>query len=213
MIILLLCLLPSLHEAAFPSSFGGCPSPPPPSSIKQQLDPTNLPPSITRVFHSSKDMIDLVVKNGIDLVDSGLWTTPTSAMSIGIVHGQELIWTHGVGTRNASSGDSDVVDENTIYRVGSISKIFAMLSMMKARDQGKLSLDDPIAKHVPEFSVKPPPGASGQVHPRGVTFAQLASHMGGMTRESPCDNQPCVMENKEAWRRIALTQQILPSGR
>ena len=111
--LILLLLLPGLHDAAFPSSFGGCPSPPSPDSITQ-LDPNQLPDSIRRVLTSSKDMIDSVVREGIDLVDSGLYTTPTSSISVGVVHDQQLVWTHGSGLRNSSSTSSVVVDENTI---------------------------------------------------------------------------------------------------
>ena len=146
-------------------------------------------------------------------MDSGLETTPTSAISVGVVYDQKLVWSQGFGKRNVTAPNTvagNQVDENTIYRIGSISKIFAMLAMMKARDKGILSLDDPISKHVPSFSVRPPPHNPTTPGNTGVTFKSLAFHMAGMTRETPCDNQPCQMNDDTAWQRIAQTNQILP---
>jgi CubicO group peptidase (beta-lactamase class C family) len=37
------------------------------------------------------------------------------------------------------------VDTNTIYRVGSITKLITNLMLFQLRDQGKLSLDDPVS--------------------------------------------------------------------
>lgn len=38
-----------------------------------------------------------------------------------------------------------LADENTIYRVGSITKLITNLMLFQLRDQGKLSLDDPVS--------------------------------------------------------------------
>jgi len=37
------------------------------------------------------------------------------------------------------------VDANTIYRVGSITKLITNIMLFQLRDQGKLSLDDPVS--------------------------------------------------------------------
>ena len=192
--------------ANFPTTFGGCPNAP---SIKGiNITSTTIPMSIAKTLKAAEEMIDLVQKRGIDVIDSGLYTTPTSAISVGLVYDQDLIWSKGFGKKNLTDPTSDV-DEETIYRIGSISKILAMLSMMVARDAGKLSLDDPISKHVPAFSVKPPPGSTSSTTERGITFTHLATHMSGLTRESPCVNQKCQMNDATAWQRISQTNQIL----
>jgi CubicO group peptidase (beta-lactamase class C family) len=38
-----------------------------------------------------------------------------------------------------------LADENTIYRVGSVTKLITDLMLFQLRDQGKLSLDDPVS--------------------------------------------------------------------
>jgi CubicO group peptidase (beta-lactamase class C family) len=49
-----------------------------------------------------------------------------------------------------------------------------MLLMMKARDAGLISLDDPITKHMPDFKINTPFPSK-----RGITFHQLATHLAG----------------------------------
>jgi CubicO group peptidase (beta-lactamase class C family) len=97
-------------------------------------------------------------------------------ISAGVVYDQELVWSQGYGH---SVLDGNVpADADTIYRVASISKLFTATMLMQLRDAGKLNLDDPIEKYLPEFKVTSPfPDA------RPITFRQIVSHASGMTRE------------------------------
>ena len=213
----------SLARAAFPSAFGGCPKPPPaPSSAgsRGKISPRDLAAAapVAEAFLRAEAMLKLLTTKGIPKVDSGLFTTPTAALSVGVVFDQELVWSRGYGLRNRTDLKS-FVDADSIFRIGSISKIFAMLSMMYARDKGLLSLDDNVQKHVPEFSVKPTVDMVTQSESI-ITLAQLATHMAGLTRETPCSGQPdggrsgtpvsCDMSDAVAFQRIAETTAIFP---
>jgi CubicO group peptidase (beta-lactamase class C family) len=46
------------------------------------------------------------------------------------------------------------VTEDTLFQIGSISKTFTGTAIMRLVEQGRLSLDDPIRKHLPRFAVK-----------------------------------------------------------
>jgi CubicO group peptidase (beta-lactamase class C family) len=68
------------------------------------------------------------------------------------------------------------VDADTIFHWASITKTFTGIAIMQLRDRGRLSLDDPIVKHVPEF---------GRVHnPYGdiaqVTIRHMMTHSSGL---------------------------------
>ena len=115
---------------------------------------------------------------------------------------------------------SSLVDKDSIFRIGSISKVFTMLSLMILRDRGKLSLDDEISTHVPLFVEPINPWKSAKDKRRGITFRQLATHLSGLSRESPCSGSPdggvpgtCSMSDEEAFRRIGMTQLILEHDR
>jgi CubicO group peptidase (beta-lactamase class C family) len=85
-----------------------------------------------------------------------------------VVRGNEILWT---GARGRVDGQRPTVD--TQYRIGSITKSFVAVLVMRLRDEGRLDLNDPLDKHVPGTSIG------------HLTVAQLLAHTGGLTSESP----------------------------
>src|ERR1700754_1791074 len=85
-----------------------------------------------------------------------------------VVRGQDLLWT---GARGAVNGATPPL--GTQYRIGSITKSFVAVLVMRLRDEGKLDLNDPLDKHVAGTSFG------------HLTVAQLLAHTGGLTSESP----------------------------
>ena len=75
--------------------------------------------------------------------------THTPGMSIAIVHKDGPEWVAGLGKSNVAA-NQDATDE-TLFRIGSTSKAFASLSILKLVNEGKLSLQDPVHKLVPEI--------------------------------------------------------------
>jgi CubicO group peptidase (beta-lactamase class C family) len=79
-----------------------------------------------------------------------------------------------------SWGDADrdprrAVDANTIWHWASITKTFTGIAIMQLRDRGKLSLDDPIVKYVPELRAVH--DSFGPIE--AITIRQLMSHSAG----------------------------------
>ncbi|MGW3507875.1 serine hydrolase domain-containing protein [Streptomyces sp. NPDC000994] len=85
-----------------------------------------------------------------------------------VVRGGRTVW-HGART----SVDGHVPDQNTQYRIGSITKTFTAVLVLRLRDEGLLDLGDPLEKHLPGTGV-------GE-----VTVADLLAHTGGLAAESP----------------------------
>lgn len=72
------------------------------------------------------------------------------------------------------------VTRDTIFRIASMTKPIVGVAMMMLWEQGKWSLDDPVAKHIPEFAglkVSTPNGEVPQTRP--MTMRQLMSHTAG----------------------------------
>ncbi|MCD9197498.1 serine hydrolase domain-containing protein [Aeromicrobium wangtongii] len=92
----------------------------------------------------------------------------------GIVRSGALVWSGAAGTTDARV-DGPVPTADTQYRIGSISKTFVAVEVMRLRDAGLLDLADTIGAHLPEV-------------PFGhVTIAQLLTHTSGMQAETNGD--------------------------
>jgi CubicO group peptidase (beta-lactamase class C family) len=66
-------------------------------------------------------------------------------------------------------------DDHTIYHWASITKTFTAIALMQLRDRGRLSLDDPAARHVPELRLAHNPFGPIET----VTLRHLLSHSAG----------------------------------
>ena len=68
---------------------------------------------------------------------------------LGVIIDGDLAYAKGFGFADLATRAPATAD--TIYRIGSITKTFTSLAVAKLRDEGKLSLDDPAARFVPEL--------------------------------------------------------------
>ena len=103
-------------------------------------------------------------------------------LAVGIVSGKNLIWHGGFGLVDLASGRHP--DADTLFRVASITKTFTSAAILKLRDAGLLSLDDPLEKHLPEISGARANGGSV----RGITLRRMLAHRAGLSTEAPL---PC----------------------
>ncbi|MFI1290740.1 serine hydrolase domain-containing protein [Streptomyces sp. NPDC020792] len=85
-----------------------------------------------------------------------------------VVRDGRTVW-HGART----SVDGHAPDQNTQYRIGSITKTFTAVLVLRLRDEGLLDLGDPLEKHLPGTGV-------GE-----ATVGELMAHTGGLAAESP----------------------------
>lgn len=75
--------------------------------------------------------------------------THTPGVSVAIVRRDGPEWVSAVGLANVTAKQPATAD--TLFRIGSTSKAFASLSILKLADEGKLSLNDPIRKYAPDL--------------------------------------------------------------
>lgn len=98
-----------------------------------------------------------------------------ASLAIGIVRDQTLLLAAGFGCANLERGIPATPD--SVYRVGSVTKLFEATALMQLRDAGRLRLDEAVDRYVPEAWYPGPNGA--RVSP---TWRQLASHTAGLQR-------------------------------
>jgi CubicO group peptidase (beta-lactamase class C family) len=78
-------------------------------------------------------------------------------------------------------GSKAPVDADTVFRIASMTKSFTAMSILKLRDEGKLSLDDPAERYVPEMAGMKYPTSDA---PR-ITIRHLLSHAEGFPEDNP----------------------------
>jgi len=98
------------------------------------------------------------------------------ALSIALVDGQNVVWARGFGIANPA--DSSPATARTVYRVGSVSKLFTDIGVMQLVERGTLDLDAPVSRYVHDFR----PGGTGA---SAINLRQLMSHRAGLVREPP----------------------------
>jgi CubicO group peptidase (beta-lactamase class C family) len=81
--------------------------------------------------------------------------------------------------------------KDTIFRIASMTKIATAVAVLLLEDQGKLSVDDPVEKHLPEFRgqklIQKQEGATTTLgnSPRPITVKDLLTHTSGMRCQPP----------------------------
>ena len=97
-------------------------------------------------------------------------------ISAAVVHDQQVIWAGGSGL--ADRERATAATPSTVYSVCSISKLFTSIAVMQLRDEGKLRLDDPVARHLPWFAVK-------QMYPESgpITIESILTHSAGIQED------------------------------
>ena len=93
------------------------------------------------------------------------------SVAAGLVRHGDLIWSAAVGTLDGRSG-GEAATTQTQYRIGSITKTFVAVEVLRMRDEGLLDLNDALGRHIDDTPF-------GQ-----ITIAQLLSHTSGLQAET-----------------------------
>lgn len=125
------------------------------------------------------------------------------AMSIALVDDQQIVWSHGFGFVDREKKTPATSD--TVYRVGSVSKLFTDLAVMKLVERGVLDLDAPVSKYLADFRPKNP-------FEKPITLRQLMTHRAGLVRESPVGNyfDPSEPSLKDTVLSLNTTELVYP---
>ena len=98
--------------------------------------------------------------------------TKTPAVGIALVDNSGIVWVDGLGETNLETHAE--ADENTLFRIGSVSKMFAALAVLKLQEEGKLNLQDKVRDLAPEIYFE---NAWEETHP--IRLVHLLEHTTG----------------------------------
>jgi CubicO group peptidase (beta-lactamase class C family) len=87
--------------------------------------------------------------------------------AIAVVHGDRLIWLRGYG-KPALDSHHDLDPERTVFRIGSVTKIFTAAAALHLAERGLLDLDHDIREYLPDVPIRFP-----------TTTRELLTHTAG----------------------------------
>ena len=113
------------------------------------------------------------------MIEHEMETKEIPSFSISIVDDEKMVWAKSFGK---SDYKNDVpATNNTIYKIGSVSKLFTDIAIMQMVEQGKIDIDAPVTTYLPDFNPNNP-------YEKEITLRQLMTHRSGLVREPPIGN-------------------------
>ena len=110
---------------------------------------------------------------------------------IAVVKDGKILFTKGFGYADIEK-KTPVLPDKTIFRIGSITKVFTATAVMQLADSGKINLNDDVNKYLKGVRVP-------DTFPQPITFANLLTHTSGLDEISP-------------GRRTSNESEIIPLG-
>ncbi|PKN56446.1 MAG: hypothetical protein CVU56_15920 [Deltaproteobacteria bacterium HGW-Deltaproteobacteria-14] len=120
-------------------------------------------------------------------------------MAIVVLRGPEVLWRREAGFADLASGRA--VSPSTRFYAGSVTKLVTAVAALQLRDAGRLELDAPVTRYLPDFTV-----AGGDAS--RVTVRMLLTHRSGLRREGA---DPYWMTyDFPSWRTLAAELAAAP---
>jgi CubicO group peptidase (beta-lactamase class C family) len=109
-----------------------------------------------------------------------------TGLSIALVDDQKLVWSSGFGFSDAEK--ETPATAKTAYRMGSIAKIITATAAMQKAERGEMDIDLPLARYLPDFSIKSRFHSADQITPRNIMSHHSglpANFLNGMLSQNP----------------------------
>jgi CubicO group peptidase (beta-lactamase class C family) len=130
-----------------------------------------------------------------------------------------MVWGVVIDGRLAHVGTAGVRDRaangpvtpETTFRIASMTKSFTILAILKLRDEGKLSLEDPVSKWISEFARMELPTRDSAP----LKIRQLMSHSAGWPEDNPWADQQLAATDDQVtqWLRLGIPFSTPPDTR
>ena len=146
---------------------------------------------------------DLISNNLQAYAEETIKTHQIPAVSIAIWKNGKLS-TAAAGILNLSTGVEATTD--SIFQIGSITKIFTTCLVMKLVEQGKIDLDTPVKYYLRSFSIADPQASET------ITVRQLLNHTSGMAGDyfpkDERENGPHIARYLDRCAQLPLIHQV-----
>ncbi|MEO6515248.1 MAG: serine hydrolase domain-containing protein [Steroidobacteraceae bacterium] len=178
----------------------GCATPHANHAVIQQAEPASLGINVARL-DQARDTMLAEIKAGV---------VPGAVMVVGR-HGK-VAWTQTLGTQGPK--DPTPMNTGTIFRIQSMTKPIVSVAVMTLVQEGKIGLDDPVSKYLPEFANSTVLDENGTIRPAKtpMTIRHLLTHTSGLIAVVGAPRTPLhkIWADSGTW---TSTQTVLEASR
>jgi len=132
--------------------------------------------SIVFAGKSSKDIIcdytSLIIKYQSE-IKKKMKSLKVQGISLALIDEDSVVWIEGFGYSDKENKIKAM--PTTRYMIGSVTKLFTAMGVMQLQELNKLSLNDPLQKHLPQFIMK---SHFGDIN--DITIRSVMTHHGGI---------------------------------
>ena len=105
------------------------------------------------------------------LVQQHMQTPGAVGISVAVARGEEILYSKAYGFADLEFAVA--ADEETMFRIGSVTKQFTAAAVLKLAEAGKLSVDDPLTRFLPDYPTHERDGHE-------ITLRHLLTHTAGV---------------------------------
>lgn len=117
-------------------------------------------------------------------------------LAFGIVVDGRLLYSGNVGYTDLSQ--QMPVKAGSLFRIASMTKSFTAMAILTLRDEGRLSLEDPVSRYIPAFEKMP--GLTTDASP--ITIRHLMTHSAGFPEDNPWGDRQLADTDEELMHLI-----------
>ncbi len=119
----------------------------------------------------------------------------TGSAAVAIMDDGKIVYSEGFGMADRARGIP--VDRHTIFNMGSVSKVYVATAIMLLVDEGKVELDQPVTRYLPEFTM-------ADERYRDITVRMTLNHSSGIPGTTGANNFGFAF-NKDVYKDVLDT--------
>lgn len=131
-------------------------------------------PPVEKPIPGSGDVND-AIGFGRTLIQALMEKDDVPGVSVVFVNDREVLWAEGFGW--ASKEDEKKMTAQTPMKLASVTKVLTAVAIMQLVEQGIVSLDAPISRYLPEFSIQ------SRFDAAPITVRQILTHHSGLPHD------------------------------
>ncbi len=148
---------------------GAASAPEPERTQSPMVDPN---PAADALATVTPENIEAALADLPDSVRAAMSATATPGIAVGVVRGDEVIFSEGFGVRDVEG--EEPVDSSTVFALASVSKSVGSTVVARAIEEGIVTWDTPVADHLEGFTLSNPDVGAA------VTIGDMYAHRSGL---------------------------------